>query len=216
MDELTVKQQTTTLEQQAQAYAISTNEDYSEAANFLKRVKGARKQVEDYWEEPIKKAFEAHRALTAKRKQMTDTCDSAERVMKRKMLEYDRKIEAERRAAEAAARKAQQEESDRLLAEAAKAEKSGNTMQATVNMAMAEQIESVTPTVQVSKPQVQGISTKKIWKVKITDERAVPNYANGICIRPVDERAIMQLHRLNPNIEIAGVSFYQENTLAVR
>lgn len=216
MDELTVKQEATSLEQQAQAYTIATNEDYEQAAEFLKRVKAARKQVEDYWEEPIKKAFEAHKALTVKRKQMTDTCDSAEKVMKRKMLAYSTKIEAERRAAEEQARKAAQEEADRLLAEAAKAEESGDTMQATVNMAMAEQVASIKPAVQVVAPKIQGVSTKKVWKVKITDAKAVPSYVAGICIRPVDERAIMQLRRLNPNVEIAGVAFFQTEQLAVR
>ena len=216
MNEIEVKQQATTLEQQAQAYQIATNEDYEEAANFLKRVKGARKQVEDYWEEPIKKAFEAHRALTAKRKQMTDTCDSAERAMKKKMLTYSKKIEAERRAAEEQARKAAQEESDRLLAEAAKAEKSGDTMQATVNMAMAEQMESVKPTAQVVASKVTGVSQKKVWKVRVDDAKKVPAYISGVCIRPVDERAIMQLHRLNPNVEIAGCEFFQTEQLAIR
>jgi len=216
MDELTVRQEATTLEQQAQAYTIENNEDYEQAAGFLKRVKAAKKQVEDYWREPIQKAFEAHRALTAKRQQMIGVCESAEKVMKRKMLTYSQKIEAERRAAEEQARKAAQEESDRLLAEAAKAEESGDSASATVNMAMAEQMESVKPTVQIAAPKVTGVSKKKVWKVRVDDEKAVPSYANGICIRPVDERAIMQLHRLNPNVEIPGVTFFQTEQLAVR
>lgn len=216
MNEIQVRQETVSLEQQAQAYTIATNEDYEEAAGFLKRVKGAKKQVEDYWQEPIQKAFEAHRALTAKRQQMIGVCESAEKVMKSKMLVYSQKIEAERRAAEEQARKVAQEESDRLLAEAAKAEESGDTMQATVNMAMAEQMESVKPAVQVATPKVTGVSTKKVWKIRITDENAIPAYANGICIRPVDERAVMQLHRLNPNVEIPGCEFFQTEQLAVR
>lgn len=216
MDELTVRQETTTLEQQAQDYTISTNTDYSGAAEFLKQVKNAKKQVEDYWKEPIQKAFEAHRALTAKRQQMVSVCESAEKVMKRKMLTYSQKIEAERRAAEEQARKAAQEESDRLLAEAAKSEEQGDATQAAVNMAMAEQVSSIAPAVQIVAPKIQGVSTKKVWKVRITDEKAVPNYVNGICIRPVDERAIMQIHRLNPNVKIAGCEFFQSEQLAVR
>ena len=89
-------------------------------------------------------------------------------------------------------------------------------MQATVNMAMAEQVSTIAPAVQVVAPKVSGVSTKKVWKVRVDDEKAIPTYVNGICIRPVDERAIMQLHRLNPNVKIDGISFYQENTLAVR
>ena len=216
MDELSVRQEATSLEQQAQTYTIATNEDYEEAANFLKRVKGASNEVKAYWKPAKDAAAKAHKEICAKEKAMLSVCESAERAMKTKMLTYSQKIEAEKRAAEEQARKAAQEESDRLLAEAAKAEKSGDTMQATVNMAMAEQMETVKPAVQVVAPKVTGVSTKKVWKVHVDDEKAVPNYANSICIRPVDERAIMQLHRLNPNIKIDGVSFYQENTLAVR
>ena len=216
MDELSVKQQATTLEQQAQAYTITTNDDYEQAAGFLKRVKAAKKQVEDYWREPIQKAFEAHRALTAKRQQMIGVCDSAEKVMKRKMLSYSQKIEAERRAAEEAARKKAQEESDRLLAEAAKAEKSGDTMQATVNMAMAEQVSSIKPAVHVAAPKVTGVSKKKVWKCCITDSSKVPVAVCGVCIRPIDTKAVMQLHRLNPSIGIDGIEFYQDEQIAVR
>lgn len=216
MDELTVRQEATTLEQQAQAYTIENNEDYEQAAGFLKRVKAAKKQVEDYWREPIQKAFEAHRALTAKRQQMIGVCESAEKVMKRKMLTYSQKIEAERRAAEEQARKAAQEESDRLLAEAAKAEESGDSASATVNMAMAEQVSSIAPAVQVAAPKVAGVSKKKVWKCCITDSSKVPVAVCGVCIRPIDTKAVMQLHRLNPNVEIPGVTFFQTEQLAVR
>jgi len=216
MDEIEVKQQATTLEQQAQACQIATNEDYEQGAEFLKRVKSAEKEVKAYWKPAKDAAAKAHKEICQKEKAMLSICESAEKVLKTKMLAYSQKVEAERRAAEEQARKAAQKESDRLLAEAAKAEKSGDAMAATVNMAMAEQMETVKPTAQVAAPKVQGVSTKKVLKVKITDEKAVPAYANGICIRPVDERAIMQLHRLNPNVEIAGCEFFQTEQLAIR
>ena len=46
MDEIEVKQQATTLEQQAQDYQIATNDDYEQGAKFLKRVKGASNEAE--------------------------------------------------------------------------------------------------------------------------------------------------------------------------
>jgi hypothetical protein len=216
MNEIQVKEQAATLEQQAQDYQIVSNTDYEEAAGFLKRVKGAETEVKAYWKPAKDAAAKAHKEICEKEKAMLSICESAEKILKGKMLVYSQKIEAERRAAEEEARKAAQAESDRLLAEAAKAEKSGNSMAATVNMAMAEQMESVKPAVQVAAPKVTGISTKKVWKARITDEKAVPTYIAGICIRPVDERALLQLHRLNPNVEIAGVEFVQDEILAVR
>lgn len=216
MDELTVRREAITLEQQAQDYQIQTNEDYSEAADFLKRVKGVEKEVKDYWKPAKEAAAKAHKAICEKEKTMLSICEKAESILKEKMLAYSQKIEAERRAAEEEAKKAAQAEAERLLAEAENAEKAGDTMLATISMAMAEQIEKGTPTVQISKPSLQGISERKVWKVRITDEKAVPSYVNGICVRPVDEKAIMQLHKLNPNIQIPGCEFYQKSQITVR
>ena len=83
-------------------------------------------------------------------------------------------------------------------------------------MAMAEQVSGIVPAVHVVAPKVHGVSTKKVWKVRVNDAKAVPAYIAGICIRPVDERALLQLHRLNPNVEIPGCEFYQSEQLTVR
>ena len=218
MNELTesdVKQEALTVEQQAEAVQIATNADFENAATILKSIKSSKQKFIDFFA-PAKAATNAaHKAVVANEKACITPCDKAESIIKRKMLTYSQKIEAERRATEEAARQKAQEESDRLLAEAAKAEKSGDSMAATVNMAMAEQVSGISPTVHTAIPK-SGVSTKKIWKVRVTDEKAIPAYVNGICIRPVDERTIMQLHRMNPNVKIDGISFYQENTLAVR
>ena len=164
MNEIQVKEQATTLEQQAQDYQIVSNTDYEEAAGFLKRVKGAENEVKAYWKPAKDAAAKAHKEICEKEKAMLSICESAEKILKGKMLVYSQKIESERRAAEEQARKAAQEESDRLLAEAAKAEKSGDTMQATVNMAMAEQIESVKPAVQVAAPKVRAFPQRRSGK----------------------------------------------------
>jgi hypothetical protein len=216
MDEIEVKQQATTLEQQAQDYQIATNDDYEQGAKFLKRVKGTEKEVKSYWKPAKDAAAKAHKEICQKEKAMLSICESAEKILKGKMLSYSQKVEADRRAAEEAARKAAQEESDRLLAEAAKAEKSGDSASATVNMAMAEQMENVKPAVQVAAPKVAGVSKKKVWKCCITDSSKVPVAVCGVCIRPIDTKAVMQLHRLNPNVEIAGCEFFQTEQLAIR
>jgi len=218
MNELTesdVKQEALTVEQQAEAVQIATNSDFENAATILKSIKNSKQKFIDFFA-PAKAATNAaHKAVVSNEKACITPCDKAESIIKRKMLTYSQKIEAERRATEEAARQKAQEESDRLLAEAAKAEKSGDSMATTVNMAMAEQVSGFSPTVHTTIPK-SGVSTKKLWKVRVTDEKVIPAYVNGICIRPVDERAIMQLHRLNPNVEIPGVTFFQTEQLAVR
>ena len=216
LSETQVKQEALSVEEQANTLTVSNNEDYNTAAAFLKQIKAAKKGVTEYWKPAKDAAAKTHKEICQKEKAMTSVCDNAEKIIKSKMLSYSQKIEAERRAAEEQARKAAQKESDRLLAEAVKAEESGDLIQTTVNMAMAEQMESVKPAVQVAKPQAQGISTKKVWAARVTDANQVPAYINGFCIRPIDGRAIMQIRKLNPNIKIPGIEFYQKTQIAVR
>ena len=216
LDELTVKKDTINIEQKVNALIVDSNSKYEFAANLLKQVKAAKKEVVNYWKPAKEAAAKAHKELCAKEKAMTSICDRAEKILKSKMLAYSQKIEAERKAREEEQRRAQQAEADKLLAEAAKAEQSGDTVQASVNMAMAEQVAQMNTKVQVAAPKVSGVSKKKVWKVKIVDETAVPAYVNGICVRPVNERSLLQLHKLNPNIKVDGVEFVQEETLAVR
>ena len=216
MNEIEVKQQATTLEQQAQAYQIATNEDYEEAANFLKRVKGARKQVEDYWEEPIKKAFEAHRVLTAKRQQMIGVCDSAEKTMKSKMLHYQRQLDIQQSATVEEAKKVARTQTDELIEQAANAEQRGDSLTASMALAQADMISRVEPNVELSRPKVTGISTRTKTVVNIIDDNKVPAFVNGFCIRSIDQKSILALHKLNPSLEIPGIIFSEEKVLAVR
>ena len=216
MDELSVKQEALSIEEQAEAVQITNNTEFESAATMLKQIKSAKKQVDDYWAEPIQKAFEAHRALTAKRKAMTDLCDNAERTLKSKMLTYQRQLEAQRRAAEQEARKAQQAEADKLLEQAAQAEEQGDVIAASMAMAQADMVSQITTKVEVAKPKVAGVSTCSKTVVKIVDDAKVPAYINGICIRTVDEKAILALHKLNPGLAIPGIAFEQEKILSVR
>ncbi len=154
--------------------------------------------------------------MTSKRKEMTDICDAAEKILKRKMITYSQKIEAERRAAEEEARKKAQEEADKLIEQAAKSEEQGDTMTANVQMAQAEMVTQITPKIEVQKPKAAGISTRTKTVVKVIDDKQVPAYFNGFCIRTVDEKAILALHKLNPGLEIPGIKFEKQKTLAVR
>lgn len=216
LSESTVKQEALTVEEQAQAVEITTNAQYENAATILQTIKTSKQKFTDFFAPSKKAAATTHKAICANESACLAPCDKADKIIRTKMLAYSQKIEAERRAVEEQARLAQQAESDKLLAEAATAEEQGDTFTATVNMAMAEQMSNLAPSVQVVTPKAAGISTKKIWQVQVTDDAAVPSYVNGVCIRPVDTKKLLDLRRLNPNVKIDGVEFYQTESLAVR
>lgn len=214
--ELTVQQETNQMVQSAQGISIADNTQFESAADLLKKVKHTKKQVTDYWEPAISAANKTHKELTAKRKAMTDVCDRAESIVKQKMLTYQNEQDAKRRAAEAEAQRLAQQESDKILAEASDAEESGNAVEAAIKMQQAETVSTFTPTVMVDKPKVSGVSTRTKEVVAVTDDAKVPAYINGFAIRTVDTKAIMQLHKLNPSLQIPGITFKTEQVLSVR
>ncbi|QNO18958.1 hypothetical protein [Caproicibacterium amylolyticum] len=214
--ELTVQQETNQMVQEAQNVSISDNAQFESATDLLKRVKRTKKKVDEYWEPAISAANKTHKELTAKRKAMTDICDRAESIVKGKILTYQQEQDAKRRAAEAEAQKLAQAESERILAEAAEAEQSGNTIEAAIKMQQAETVSTFTPTVMVDKPKISGVSTRTKEVVAVTDDAKVPAYINGFAIRTVDTKAIMQLHKLNPSLQIPGIEFRKEQVLSVR
>lgn len=214
--ETAVKEEAFTVEKQAKDLAISSNEDYEFAGNFLKKVKVTQKSIKEYWRPAKDAAAKAHKEICEKENAMLSVCNEAEKTIKGKMVTYNERVEAERRAAEEEARKAAQKEADRLLAEAEKAESEGDSLSANIAVAQAETISEMPAAVNIDKPKVQGVSTRKKLTAVITDESKVPSYISGICIRPVDTKAILQLKKLNPNLEIPGISFKAESILSVR
>lgn len=219
MNELTetnVKQEALTVEQQAQAVEITTNEQYENAATILKNIKESRQKFIDFFAPSKKAAAAAHNAICVNEKSCTDPCDKAESIIKGKMLTYQRQLEAQRIAAEAEAEKAKQAEADKLLEQAAQAEQQGDVMAASMAMAQADMVSQIQTKVEVVKPTVKGVSTRSKTVVKIVDDAKVPAFVNGICIRTVDEKAILALHKLNPGLTIPGIVFDVEQNIAVR
>lgn len=216
LTESTVKQEALTVEQQAEAVQITTNEQYENAATILQTIKASKQKFIDFFA-PSKKATDAaHKAVVANEKACTDPCEKAEKIIKGKMLVYSQQLEAQRIAAEEEARKAQQAEADKLLEQAAQAEQQGDSMAAEMAMAQADMVSQITTKVEVSKPTVKGVSTRSKTVVKIVDDAKIPSYINGFCIRTVDEKAILTLHKLNPGLAIPGVVFGVEQNIAVR
>jgi ribosomal protein S12 len=219
MNELTesnVKSEALTVEQQAEAVQITNNEQYENAATILKTIKESRQKFIDFFAPAKKAAAAAHKAICANETACTDPCDKAESIIKGKMLTYTKQLEAQRKAAEEETRKAQQAEADKLLEQAAQAEQQGDSMAASMAMAQADMVSQITTKVEVAKPKVAGVSTRSKTVVKIVDDAKVPAFVNGFCIRTVDEKAILTLHKLNPGLTIPGISFEQEKTLSVR
>jgi len=202
---------------EANAMVINDAVTNKAAAEYLIAIKRRAKDVTEYWKEPKEAAKAAHQKIVDLEKAMLKPLNEAEATIKQKMVAYQA-IEAQKRAAaEAEARRLQQEERERMLAQAIEAEKSGDAVAAEMNLAMASIVEDMAAPVVAAAPKVDGISTRKVWKARVIDPAQVPIMANGFEIRPIDMKMLNSIATTGKGkVQIPGVEFYEDTVLGVR
>lgn len=221
MDSMSIEQQLQaaglTAISEAKSLKIESQQDYERAAAFLIEIKRRAKQMKDYWKPTKEAAKAAHAQVCQREKEMLAPLEEAEKAIKASMAGYQMAVQIARVQAEREAMRRQQEERDRLLAEAAEAEKSGDMQGAMVGMAMAEMVEDMKAPSTVSFEQARGTSTRRRWRARVIDERAVPAYAGDVEIRRIDQGALDRLAAMSKGtVQISGVEFYQETIISAR
>ena len=195
MDNKQLQQETNLAIVKASELAILDNKGYELAGAMLVELKTYAKRVEEYWEQPKKSAHKAWKDICAKEKTMLDPLEKAEKTIKTKMGEYQRQQEAKERAIREELKRRQREEAERLLREAEEKEAAGDILGADLALAQAELMEQSAPVAAIQQPNAAGVSSRKVWKARITDESQVPVEVAGIVIRPVDLSALNNLQR---------------------
>jgi hypothetical protein len=203
--------------EQAKLLTIDSAADYDNAAAFTKQVKSLSNRIKDYWK-PLKDSVRSSwRSLVDREKEMLTPLEKAETEIKNKISAYQRKVQEEERAARLLAEKMAKEEADKLLKQAAEAADNGNAMESEILLAQAEIIETTRPAVQIQRPTATGISTRTMYKAKITNEKLVPTEVAGVTIRPVDLAAINKLAQASKGkLQIPGIEIYTEDSVSVR
>ena len=216
------KQMTTVvtgLEAAANNLVIDSDERYNQAAAFLQRIKTQQKTVTDFFE-PLRKATKAaYDSVLSRKKDMTTPLDKAEKVIKGKMGEYQRKAEQARREQEEKLRKAAEAEREKAFAAAVAAEAQGDMLGAEMAMMEAEVMDDAAAgaTVHLAAPKAKGISSRKGWEITGIDPDKVPVTLNGVVIRPVDEKAVMALIKASKGtIQIPGITYRETAIISAK
>lgn len=207
------------LEQRANFVVVQDEVGYEIAGNLLRDIKGWQKKIKDYWEPLRVSAKQSYDNVLARKKEMLDPVENAEKILKRKMGSYT--MEQERKAREQAEmqRRLAQEEAERKLAEALEMEKAGNSFGAEYAMAEAEVYDQVaaTTSANVKQPKMQGVSTQKTWRIEILDESKIPVAVNGAVLRPVDKAAVLRMVKASKGqISIPGVKIIEDVAVSAR
>lgn len=217
-EEAKLDKEVSLIEQQAGEVVIASDDDFARAGELTKQVKEMQKQVTDYWEPMRKSTYEAYTAVNAHKKQMLDPLASAEKILKQKMGAYTKEQERIRREQEEARRRAAEAEMNRKLEEAAEAEAKGDSLGAKMAMAEAEVMEGVsTGAARSFAPHAKGVTQTKTWKIKRIDSDKVPISVAGIELRPVDEKAVLQLIKMSKGkVVIPGVEYEEDVIIGIR
>lgn len=199
--------------QKANQIKIVTDNEYKDAGEFLKSIKGAMKRVDLELDDPINKAYQLHITLTAQKNKFIVPLKNAERIvkdeMKRFYVEQETKRLQEQLRLEAEFKAKQEAEA---LKAAELAEQSGNKEEAqeiiqdAINNAPAVIVENTT--------KADGISARKNWKWKLIDRNKIdPKFL------VVDEKQIDQIVKaMGKNAEsfVGGIMCYEDITISSR
>ena len=216
LNEFEIKQNTTEFSNQAVCLDIKNSADYKKVLEILKSIKAQRKNIILYWREAKENSRKSYKAIVAKEKEMLMLCDEAEKILKEKILNY-RKIEEERQLNERIkAERLKNAEVENLIEQAIVCEETGDKISAEMKIMQAEMVSSLNQKSSPDIPHVEGVSSQKRWKCRITDNKLVPAFFNNVEIRQVNTKKILELRRQEPNIKIPGVEFYQDEIIAIR
>jgi hypothetical protein len=193
---------------------INNNQEYLNSGEFLKQVKTVSKLIDDSRKELTRPLDEAKKRVMEFFKEPLDQLLSAESMLKRAILDYQQEQERIRREEEqkAIARaKAEEERKRRALEErATKAEESGNTAKAELLRERADDVYVPTVVTAPTLEKVKGISTKKVWKFRVTDECKIPRE-----YLVINEAMLGKMAQATQGkIPVPGVEFYQEDVLS--
>lgn len=218
-EELALSHTVSKFELQAESIIIENDDEYNAAGQFGRNIKRAASEVITFFKPMKEAANKAHREVCEREKQMLVPLQRAEKVLKSSMGAYALRLENERKAAEAEAKRIAQEEADRKLAEAIKAESEGDAETARSAMFDAQMADTMSRSISVLAeiPKAEGISQSKDWVIESITSYEVPVSFNGMELRPVDEKAVMRLIRASKGqMAIPGVKYSEIVKTSIR
>jgi hypothetical protein len=204
----------------AQGITIQTDEHYMLADDFLGSVKTLRKKIDEGYDEIIASLHRSHKLAVATKKRYSDPVDEAEKIVKRKMADYQVQREAEARkevaALEAAARKAAEEAQ---LAQAMALEAAGHKEAAQAVLDAPPAPAAILP-MPVGAPAIEGTSIRKLYSCRVVNLQALATFAVAnpailaSCLLP-NEKALNAMARAQKDsFRVPGCEVVVETSIA--
>ncbi len=198
---------------------ITTDEQYTQAADQLKKIKGYYKKVESIRKEITDPINEFKKTVMDDFNPMTDELDAGEKIIKEEMIIWDNEQTKLRIAAEAVAQEAARKEKEKLQAQAEKAAEKGKEEKVEALQMQAEMV--VAAPVQIATAKVSGVSYKSNYSAVVTDlMELVKAVAAGTlpinCIQADTKFLNNQAKAMKETFNYAGCKLNVEKVIASR
>lgn len=217
MKEKEIKQEIVQAQSKVDVIKIQSPEDVGIAGSIVIDLENLAKRIQNYWDEPIKKAHEAHKSLTKKRAEMLRPVEEKKNILRRKISAYlteqdrirrekQRKLDEERELKE-------QKERDKLQKAAEKAKEKGNYEKADDLIEQAENV-NIIPTIiepsvkKTTRLETGTMSSKKDLQIRIEDiKKVLSAVVSGILpvsVVQINETKLKQAIKLNGITKLDG------------
>jgi hypothetical protein len=203
-----LQQETQALVLRAENFAVTTAEQYEDAAEELKRIKAAQKRLETLRTSITQPLNASLRAINDFFRTPKARLDGAERCIKNALAKYSAEQERKRREEQARLEAQARKERERHAKQAAKAAAAGRVEKAVENEQRAAAV--VAPIAQTAAPKVTGLMHRTAWDFEVVDPAQVPRE-----YLMVDEQKIRKVvGALKGDTVIAGVRVFERTQLA--
>ena len=215
MNELEIKKKSCDMREIAESAVVQNRNDLESAIEMLKNIKRHKNMIVDYWKEAKESAKKTYQNIVLKERQMLDICEKCETELKDKILKYDVLKRSYEDKLLKAANRDRMFEVQELLEEAKVLEERGNLSKAEEKFKLAEKLRNTKISFDKEK-YLKGLLFQERTKCEIIDRKLVPSFFKGLEIREVNTKKILEIKRENPEIDIPGIKFYKEKSVAIR
>lgn len=209
--------------QRAADVVIEDQDDYEAAAKILTEiVKPLLKEIDDVCGPVCDATNRAHKAATQQRSKLKAPLLEAERLIKRKMSDYQLAEERRRRELEAKEReRLRREQEEALLLEAQQLEEAGKTEEADAVLEAPPPPQAVPVAVVTPPPKADGVAARKVYTARVTDLPALIRHVAAGGGSPSfltpNVREIERVARaLDGKLELPGVEISGDYAVAAR
>ncbi len=215
MNELQLQKQSLNIEEISDSLAVYDEKSLKSTFEIIKAIRKHKDIIIEYWKSAKEAAKKSYYEILNKEKEMLNVCEVSEKNLKEKILKYKQTQDKKYQDLISHAEIERRSQIENILSEAQELQNQGKFQQAKNKFDEAEKLKQINLSLDLHEKE-NKISTQKRFRCKVTDNKLVPCFFDGIKIREINTKKLLEIKRKNPEVKIPGVEFYKEENLIIR